>query len=81
MNHLPNVPKKSLPKKGNPGLFARTIILKSGWMTITFSLPSAWASSGKEIKCITCIFKLCNTEWMNIIRLGEEFLELEEKFF
>lgn len=30
MNHLPNVPKKSLPKKGNPGLFARTIILKSG---------------------------------------------------
>ena len=28
--HLPMAPKKSLPKKGNPGLFASTIIRKSG---------------------------------------------------
>lgn len=27
---LPRAPKKSFPKKGNPGRFARTIILKSG---------------------------------------------------
>ena len=29
---LPIAAKKSLPKKGNPGLLARKIILKSGWM-------------------------------------------------
>ena len=28
--HLPSDPKKSFPKKGNPGRLARTIILKSG---------------------------------------------------
>lgn len=35
--HLPSDPKKSFPKKGNPGRLARTIILKSGWARITFS--------------------------------------------
>ena len=28
----PIAAKKSLPRKGNPGLLARKIILKSGWM-------------------------------------------------
>ena len=34
---LPRDPKKSFPKKGNPGRFARTIIRKSGWALIAFS--------------------------------------------
>lgn len=45
---LPKVPKKSLPKKGKPGLLARTTILKSGWTTIAFSLPSTLAASEKQ---------------------------------
>ncbi|KAF4526553.1 hypothetical protein B566_EDAN009124 [Ephemera danica] len=34
MLDLPRAPKKSLPRKGNPGLFAKTIILKSGCIGI-----------------------------------------------
>ena len=33
----PIAPKKSFPKKGKPGLFAKTNIRKSGWATITES--------------------------------------------
>jgi len=28
-------PKKSFPRNGNPGRFARTIIRKSGWVSMT----------------------------------------------
>ncbi|KYN31979.1 hypothetical protein ALC56_13732, partial [Trachymyrmex septentrionalis] len=34
----PRAPKKSLPKNGKPGLFANTIILKSGCMGMLFAL-------------------------------------------
>ena len=45
----PRDPKKSFPKKGNPGRFARTIILKSGWALIAL-LGSGAVSSPVKIQ-------------------------------
>lgn len=56
------MPKKSLPKKGKPGLLARTTILKSGWITITFSLPSTLAASEKWNRWFV---KLCS-KWCQV---------------
>lgn len=56
------MPKKSLPKKGKPGLLARTTILKSGWITITFSLPSTLAASEKRNRWFV---KLCS-KWCQV---------------
>ena len=39
-NESPQAPKKSFPKNGKPGRFARAIILKSGWSFISASGPS-----------------------------------------
>lgn len=37
----PSAPKKSFPKKGKPGRLAKTIILKSGCMTMTLGISVA----------------------------------------
>lgn len=37
LNRSPRAPKKSLPRNGKPGLFARTIILKSGCIVMQFA--------------------------------------------
>lgn len=42
---LPRAPKKSFPKKGKPGLLAKTIMRKSGCILITFALPFASVGS------------------------------------
>lgn len=43
-NIIPSEAKKSFPRKGNPGRFANTIILKLGWTRIVLpdvELPAA----------------------------------------
>ena len=45
---LPMAPKKSFPRKGNPGLLASTIIRKSGWDTITLSDAAIPLSPGEK---------------------------------
>ncbi|KYN03318.1 hypothetical protein ALC62_05818 [Cyphomyrmex costatus] len=47
LNRSPRAPKKSLPKNGKPGLFANTIILKSGCIGMLFALgalPLTWGT-------------------------------------
>ena len=39
--NIPIAPKKSFPKKGNPGLLASTTILKSGCETILCGVDSS----------------------------------------
>jgi hypothetical protein len=60
---LPKVPKKSLPKKGKPGLLARASILKSGWIATRFSLPSTFAASEKQNAFFV---KLCSKQVLPI---------------
>lgn len=46
--YIPIAPKKSFPRKGKPGLFANTIILKSGCNTMVLGLPSPLCTSLKK---------------------------------
>lgn len=49
--NVPMAPKKSFPRNGNPGRFARTIMRKSGCATMTESEQSQFDAAYAKYTC------------------------------